>query len=302
MGELIPIGVHKKFKGSEQDNFSRTIKVIPANLSGNGTIEEQICEYVNSLNFVKQETDADVWIQFDNYLLPIDAVVSDWSNWSSCVDGEQTRTRSIITPATNGGITPDLIETQACTIPVDAIVSDWSNWSSCVAGSQTRTRTLITPASNGGITPDLIETQACTPVYAGQTYLIAGENRKDINYLNSTGELNTDPIYSTVNVYFDGVLKSNSILDRVINPTYNEIGSSFVNYCHQGVTVTIEHILDPTNDFTVKSEIKRYNYPGGGAVISSETVTGTLGSTVTNTLTFIMPNIPVSFVATANFV
>ncbi|MCC7045062.1 MAG: hypothetical protein IT183_14450 [Acidobacteria bacterium] len=60
---------------------------------------------------------------------PVDAVVSDWSawaggDWSACSGGTQTRTetrtRTVITPASNGGSTPALSETrtasQACTV------------------------------------------------------------------------------------------------------------------------------------------------------------------------------------------
>lgn len=63
--------------------------------------------------------------------VPVDATVSAWSAWtvgawSTCVSGSQTRTetrtRTVITPASNGGITPVLSETrtatQACTMPV----------------------------------------------------------------------------------------------------------------------------------------------------------------------------------------
>ena len=61
---------------------------------------------------------------------PVDAVVSDWSawsasgGWSECANGQQSRTetrsRTVLTPAQNGGSTPPLSETrtvsQACTV------------------------------------------------------------------------------------------------------------------------------------------------------------------------------------------
>ena len=46
--------------------------------------------------------------------VPIDAVVSDWSDWSSCVSDLQTRTRTVITPPLYGGTTPPLTETKVC--------------------------------------------------------------------------------------------------------------------------------------------------------------------------------------------
>ena len=51
--------------------------------------------------------------------VPIDAVVSQWSDWSVCTADLQNRTRTVITPPSNGGITPALIETKACgTLPL----------------------------------------------------------------------------------------------------------------------------------------------------------------------------------------
>ncbi|MCC7044035.1 MAG: PQQ-dependent sugar dehydrogenase [Acidobacteria bacterium] len=56
---------------------------------------------------------------------PVDAVVSDWSpwtpmgDWSPCADGVRTRreerTRTILTPASNGGVTPSLTESRTAT-------------------------------------------------------------------------------------------------------------------------------------------------------------------------------------------
>ena len=46
-----------------------------------------------------------------------DAVISDWSDWSECDDGSKTRTKTIITPASCGGVTPEdseLTEEAAC--------------------------------------------------------------------------------------------------------------------------------------------------------------------------------------------
>lgn len=98
---------------------------------------------------------------------PVDCVVSNWSAWSTCVNGSQTRTRTVITQPQNGGAScPVLSETQSCAMPVDCVVSEWSEWSTCFDGFQSRTRTVVTPASGGGATcPTLIEYQECvTPV------------------------------------------------------------------------------------------------------------------------------------------
>ena len=51
----------------------------------------------------------------DGNPVAIDCVVSEWSAWSECIGGYQTRTRTVITPASNGGVScPVLSETQAC--------------------------------------------------------------------------------------------------------------------------------------------------------------------------------------------
>ena len=48
---------------------------------------------------------------------PVNCVVSAWSAWSDCVNGSQSRTRTVITPASNGGTAcPILNETQSCTV------------------------------------------------------------------------------------------------------------------------------------------------------------------------------------------
>lgn len=52
----------------------------------------------------------------DGSPISINCVVSDWSAWSECVSGYKTRTRTVITPASNGGTAcPVLTETQSCT-------------------------------------------------------------------------------------------------------------------------------------------------------------------------------------------
>ena len=57
---------------------------------------------------------------------PVNCVVSDWSAWSTCTNGTQTRTRTVITPASNGGTAcPVLSETQSCTVVSDRVAMNF---------------------------------------------------------------------------------------------------------------------------------------------------------------------------------
>lgn len=106
---------------------------------------------------------------------PTNCTVGSWSSWSPCStpcgDGTQTRSRSVIIPAANGGVAcPNLTESQPCNngpCPVNCVTGAWSDWGTCSAscggGTQTRNLAVITPAANGG-TPCpsiLTETQPC---------------------------------------------------------------------------------------------------------------------------------------------
>jgi hypothetical protein len=96
----------------------------------------------------------------------INCIVSDWSSWSACSNGIQVRTRSVIVPPANGGLTcPALNQTQSCAeppAPVDCVVSAWSTWSACVNNIQVRTRSVIVPPANGGLAcPALNESAPC---------------------------------------------------------------------------------------------------------------------------------------------
>ena len=94
-----------------------------------------------------------------------DCVVSDWSSWGPCINNIQTRTRTIITPAANGGNpcppANELTETRNCR--EDDVDCEFSETvGPCIDGQQTITRTIITPASNGGRPcPPLRETIIC---------------------------------------------------------------------------------------------------------------------------------------------
>ncbi len=92
---------------------------------------------------------------------PADCQVSNWSSWSACTNGTQTRTRTITAQAQPGGkACPVLAETQPC--KVDCTVGAWSAWSQCTNGAQTATRTVTQQPLNGGAAcPSLTTTQPC---------------------------------------------------------------------------------------------------------------------------------------------
>lgn len=99
--------------------------------------------------------------------IPIDCVLSDWSDWSECSGGLQTRTRTVVTsPQFGGNPCGPTIETRDCQAPlpsIDCLVSEWSDWGPCINGSQTRTRTILTSPENGGAScPVLSEVRSCT--------------------------------------------------------------------------------------------------------------------------------------------
>eukprot|EP00042_Codosiga_hollandica_P033244 m.219986 g.219986 ORF g.219986 m.219986 type:complete len:216 (+) comp54142_c0_seq13:800-1447(+) len=89
------------------------------------------------------------------HLTPVDCVVTEWTAWSTCAGScgysSQSRTRSVTTPASNGGTAcpaeGDLSQTQPCNQfqrPVDCVLSEWTEWSddpctrSCGGGTQIR--------------------------------------------------------------------------------------------------------------------------------------------------------------------
>jgi len=105
---------------------------------------------------------------------PVDCKVSDWGSWSKCTKdcggGVSTRTRRVLTQASNGGkVCPALTETKTCNTQEckqDCKVSDWSDWGSCSktcgGGVQKRTRRVLSqPCSGGANCPNLEESRQC---------------------------------------------------------------------------------------------------------------------------------------------
>jgi len=110
----------------------------------------------------------------NTHACPVDCKVGAWSAWSTCSaqcgGGQQTATRTVVTPAAYGGAAcKRLAKTQNCNTfacPIDCVVSSWSSWStcskSCGGGSQTQVRTVQVAAAHGGAAcPILSQTQAC---------------------------------------------------------------------------------------------------------------------------------------------
>ena len=111
---------------------------------------------------------------------PKNCVLTEYGDWGpcdkACGEGTQTRTRTIIRKAKNGGkACPDtLVETRSCTgtscptaaVPVDCVLSDWTPGTcnvDCGTGTITKNRTIITqPAFGGKACGPLTETEPCT--------------------------------------------------------------------------------------------------------------------------------------------
>ncbi len=105
---------------------------------------------------------------------PVNCAVGPWSAWSTCSaacnGGSQIATRTVTSPARNGGAAcPALSQVQSCNThkcPVNCQVSTWSAWSKCTktcgGGIQTATRTVLVNTNFGGAAcPVLSQTQAC---------------------------------------------------------------------------------------------------------------------------------------------
>jgi len=63
---LLAFNVENLSDTMNQNNFSRTIKIKASDLSGEGSLIQQLVEYINSLDYNKQSTDSDIWIEYDD--------------------------------------------------------------------------------------------------------------------------------------------------------------------------------------------------------------------------------------------
>lgn len=115
----------------------------------------------------------------------VNCVLSEWSAYSSCSgQSTQTRTRTVITPESGGGVACGaLSETINCP-PVDCVLSEWSAYSSCDGqNTQTRTRTVVTPASNGGAACGVLsETIGCPIVAECLSYDIRNDEQEELTF------------------------------------------------------------------------------------------------------------------------
>jgi len=118
-----------------------------------------------------------------------DCRVSSWSEFSNCTapcdGGNHTRTRTVVTPAENGGrACPALSETRPCNTQIcgkDCIVNEWSEWGNCTepcgGGIQWRVRSVFSDRVNGshfGLNscPALKEQRQCNTQHCGRDCVV----------------------------------------------------------------------------------------------------------------------------------
>lgn len=105
---------------------------------------------------------------------PVDCVASQWADWAecsaSCSAGSQTRSRSILSDAANGGKRcTELTQNKYCNegpCPIHCSVSSWSAFTTCSKtcgkGTHSRARSVVAHAQHGGfLCPQLTESANC---------------------------------------------------------------------------------------------------------------------------------------------
>ena len=134
-----------------------------------GLAVQNLPTLTHAKDYAKTYDPTGYWSDHTSHATREDARFSAWSQWSECVDGSQSRTRSIIPAVCHGKpAIGQVTEHQCC--PEDAVLSEWGAWGDCIDGMKTRTRTVTTEASCGGVTGDLEEEMICgTAGSAGDT-------------------------------------------------------------------------------------------------------------------------------------
>lgn len=138
-----------------------TFPTVTETISPNGDI-------TNKTSFVYSRPSSEQYLYLIwNYRdpAPVDCVVSDWSDWSECVEGTQTRTRTIITSPEHGGMAcPVLTETRSCSSGYCAVwdaenqgnirmsLDGYIDFTEALAG-----RTINTGASSGSVESYVID-------------------------------------------------------------------------------------------------------------------------------------------------
>jgi len=141
---------------------------------------------------------------------PTDCVVSEWGSWGKCSHtcggGRQSRSRTVLKAAANGGAAcAGLSEQRECNkqhCPVDCMVSVWSSFGKCSkkcgGGIQVATRSVLVAATNGGIPcpalvtqPQECNTHKCPPAGANQAKKLRQVSNKLRKHAKKTGAKKT---------------------------------------------------------------------------------------------------------------